>query len=249
MAATRSRRRKRKRSFFGRLFSILLVCVAVFIALAVFFKVTEITVEGESRYSGEEIIEASGVNIGDYMMFLSQSEIANSIKTKLHYAGEISVKRNYPDKLIITVNDSSVAGYIKESDGYWLIDKNCKVLERVTYEEIGPVAEILGVTAENPVEGKILALDGSDNNKVSYLSEILNYALSQEILGNIYCVDIENVTNAKLNYLDRFTIKLGSNSDLEYKFQMLTSILEELGEKVKGTIDLSDTSKFSFQPG
>ena len=63
----RSRTRRRNRGRFGPLFKLLCV-IAVIVALTVgatvFFRVEQVTVTGNQRYTEEEIIAASGIQLG-----------------------------------------------------------------------------------------------------------------------------------------------------------------------------------------
>ena len=43
----------------------------------------------------------------------------------------------------------------------------------------------------------------------------------------------------KHDYIGRFTVKLGANENVEYKFQCLLSAVEALSEGDRGTLDLS----------
>lgn len=249
MAAYRKGGRSRKRrGFFGSIFSFLLICTAVFAAITIFFKVDEIIIEGDSRYSQEEIIAALGVEIGDHMMLIDQSSIVNNVRSELNYIGEVTVGRNFPDRLIIKVSDSVAAAYIEYAGDCWLIDENCRLLEKLDSGSVGTVAKVTGLSAEEPSEGEILIAKEDENNKVSYLSDILTYASSQGIMDGIVDIDMSNVTNAKLNYRDSYSVKLGVQSEVEYKLQMLTGVIEKLSGNERGVIDLSDPTKISFRP-
>lgn len=250
MAKRAGRKRGRRRlGIIGRAISVLIICAAIFLAITIFFKVSTVTVEGDSRYSYEEIVEASGVNIGDHMFFLSQSTIAANIQSELYYVGEVSVSRHYPDRLVITVNDNEAVGYIALSGGYWLLDKNCKLLEKVDADGIGNAVQISGITPVLPSEGSVINVEESEADKVLYLSEILTYSQKQGILEGISSIDMDNVSNPRFEYMDRFTVKMGAYTDVEYKLQMLTEVIQKLSDTDRGVIDLSNTSKISFQPG
>ena len=71
----RSRTRKRNRGRFGPLFK-LLCMVAVGVALTmgatVFFRVESVVISGNERYSQEEIIAASGIQVGDNLYGLNK---------------------------------------------------------------------------------------------------------------------------------------------------------------------------------
>ncbi|MGL5511932.1 MAG: cell division protein FtsQ/DivIB, partial [Sporomusa sp.] len=183
-----------------------------------------------------------------HMFLLNQSKIASDIQSSLYYVGEVSVSRRYPDRLVITANDNRAVGYIALSGGYWLIDKNCKLLEKVDADEIGDAIHISGITPVLPSEGKTVNVEESESAKVVYLSEILTYAEKQEITEGITSIDMDNVSNPRFEYLDRFTVKLGAGTDVEYKMQMLSGVIEKLSDSDTGVIDLSDTSRIRFQP-
>ena len=75
MARNRSTNRRRRRgrfSFLMKLLCILLIAGAVVAALTVFFKVQSITVSGNARYTSEEIIAASGIEIEDNLFLLNK---------------------------------------------------------------------------------------------------------------------------------------------------------------------------------
>ena len=63
---TRRRRRGRFRGVY-QFFAVLLAVAAVIAACVVFFRVNEIEVEGTSRYTAEEVAEASAIRQGDKM--------------------------------------------------------------------------------------------------------------------------------------------------------------------------------------
>ena len=46
----------------------------------------------------------------------------------------------------------------------------------------------------------------------------------------------------------RFTVKLGSNENLDYKFELLLGAIAKLDSGDTGTIDLSQDKKAQFSP-
>ena len=78
----RHARPKRRRGRFSGLYkvlSILLVAAAVVLACVVFFRVNSVEVEGNVRYTAEDIIEASGIQTGDNLIGLSRSRVSAAI--------------------------------------------------------------------------------------------------------------------------------------------------------------------------
>ena len=81
--ATRDRygaaRKKKKRNALFAPLSFLLVCVALVFAMGVFFRVQTIEVIGAEGYTAEEIIEASGIDIGDNLFFINRASVSSRI--------------------------------------------------------------------------------------------------------------------------------------------------------------------------
>ena len=82
-----NRKRKRRRSRLGVLFKLL--CLAALVAAltfgaTVFFQVETIAVTGNSRYTQDEIIAASGVQVGDNLFRMNKKQISGEILHQLH---------------------------------------------------------------------------------------------------------------------------------------------------------------------
>ena len=117
MASMRhNRKRKRGRRRFGLLFKLL--CGAALVAAAtlgatVFFQVETIAVVGNSRYSAQEVIDASGVQIGDNLFQMNKNQISQRILQQLPYIGEVSPQRGLPSTLTIQVTEISAAARVE----------------------------------------------------------------------------------------------------------------------------------------
>ena len=70
--------------------------IAVILAMALFFKISDITVEGASRYTGGQIVEASGIELDDSIFFVSTGSAEIHIKDALPYIDSVSVTRDLP---------------------------------------------------------------------------------------------------------------------------------------------------------
>ena len=109
MAAARNRRRgRRNRGRFSFLFKLLAI-VAIFAALTVgatvFFQLEQVVVEGNSRYTAQEIENASGLQLGDNLYRLNKNQIASDIRQKLPYVENLRIVRHLPNTIVITVKE------------------------------------------------------------------------------------------------------------------------------------------------
>ena len=63
----------------------LIICVAIVVAITLFFKVEAITVSGQDRYTAQQVQDATGIQIGDNLYLLDKNEVADSIIETLPY--------------------------------------------------------------------------------------------------------------------------------------------------------------------
>lgn len=107
-SARHNRKRKRRRSRFGVLFKLLcLVALAAAITFGatVFFQVETIAVTGNSRYTQEEVIAASGVQIGDNLFRMNKKQISQQILYQLPYVESVSIQRGLPSTITFQVTE------------------------------------------------------------------------------------------------------------------------------------------------
>ena len=117
--SSRSRTRRRNRGRFGPLFKLLCV-LAVIVALTggatVFFRVETVMVTGSQRYTQEEIIAASGIQVGDNLYGLNKVRIDQNIRTSLPYIGDLTINRALPSTIVITVVEWEATAQVSVPD-------------------------------------------------------------------------------------------------------------------------------------
>ena len=123
------RQKSRRKAMWIILLVAIGVVIAVILSLTVFFKVTAVEVDvSKSQYSAAQIRDASGIEEGDSLFLLNREKAADHISTKLPYTGEIVVKRSFPSKVKIFVEDSTVTAAVKYNDKYIVLSESDKVL-------------------------------------------------------------------------------------------------------------------------
>ncbi|MBQ3052062.1 MAG: FtsQ-type POTRA domain-containing protein [Clostridia bacterium] len=123
------RQKSRRKAMWIILLVAIGVVIAVILSLTVFFKVTAVEVDvSKSQYSAAQIRDASGIEEGDSLFLLNREKAADRISTKLPYTGEIVVKRSFPSKVKIFVEDSTVTAAVKYNDKLIVLNESNKVL-------------------------------------------------------------------------------------------------------------------------
>lgn len=217
----KARRSIRRRIIFKIAFLIMTVVVA-FLAVTIFFKIDTIEANSTEHYKQDELISASGIEIGDNLFKFRTSAIEKKLLEKYPYLASVSVTRSLPSTLVIKAVDSVPAAAINLANGgYCLIDEKGKLLEQVsTVPEDLPT--VTGVTADNMTEGKYLP----SNSKSELLVDITKVLKEKEIVSNVDFINVSCVTDVRIGYLGRLDVRLGQADKLKEKIQMMVHIAE-----------------------
>ena len=79
--------------------------MALTMGATVFFQVETVAVTGNSRYSQEEIIKATGIQTGDNLFRMNKYQIAHQVLQGLPYVEELTIRRALPSTIVITVKE------------------------------------------------------------------------------------------------------------------------------------------------
>ena len=240
-------RKKKRKSLFAPI-SILLVGVAIIFGMGVFFRVQEIEVTGSVSYTDEEVIEASGIDIGDNLFFINRISASSRIFSRLPFVEEASIERVLPNKLIITVDESFALAYVSWEGQSWMMTGNCKLLGSGTGDELSGLIHVLNVFPTNPKAGEIMAVEPGESLKLTYLQTLLHAMQQLGITTDVADLDMQNPANPTFRYLDRFTVKMGANDNTDYKLRMLLSAIDQMESDITGTIDLSEGTTVHMSP-
>ena len=101
----RKHQRKTRRVRFTWLYGVisaLLILAAVVGGCIVFFRVDTINVQGNSRYTQEEIVAASGIEQGDNMFLINKFQVIDQMISQLTYLDDVTIRRGLPSTLNVT---------------------------------------------------------------------------------------------------------------------------------------------------
>ena len=252
--AGRKKQAKNRRPSSGvavRLIIMLAVVAAIVFGVAIFFKVTTIEVQGNTLYSAEDVIAASGIEPGDNLLLVNKATTAGNILAALPYVEEVrGIVRSLPDTVVIQIQESEASFAVQtDVNTTWLVNSRGKALEKVEGELPEGQPQILGVSVKAPAAGMTVMLIGVSGIGPKAALAVLSGLDGTGILEHVASINVEKDYDIIVQYDDRYTIRLGGTDDLAYKIQYLTSILAELSDFQAGTIDLTDAAnkKATFQ--
>lgn len=266
MASVRhNRKRKRRRGRFGVLFKLL--CLAALVAAltfgaTVFFQVENIAVTGNSRYTQEEIIAASGVQVGDNLFRMSKKQISEQILHQLPYVESVSILRGLPSTITFQVTEWDAVAQVEvygtqsgessqeETEGEtqaaaqqaWLISVGGKLLEPVTPEHTAPIS-VTGLTVLVPEAGFMLAVPQDQQDRLTALTSVLEQLQEQGMMNRVTAIDLTHASYLQLRLDGSIDAKLPLIGDTAYYLRALNAAVEEenrrRGGQAVGTMDLT----------
>jgi cell division protein FtsQ len=247
-AQRRNGRKKKRRSALYAPLSFVIICAAIVFSMSIFFRVSTIEVVGKTTYSSEEIIEASGIEKGANLFFINRFSSVSRIFSRLPYIESAGIVRQLPDRVIIEVKQSQALAYVTVEQDCWLIDRNCKLLDKVSADVAAASIKVDGLTPIAPAVGAVLAPGEEESAKVGFLSALLSGLQDRDMIKDVTEIDMSNVTNPSFRYQNRFTVKAGGFEKVEYKLDLLLSTVAQLTPDDSGTLDISADKKVSFSP-
>ena len=235
----RTRRARRGRfRVLHQLLAVLLTVAVLFAGCIVFFRVQTVDVAGNRRYTADEVIDVSGIEIGDYLALLDKNYIVRKIRSALPYVETVSIKRDLPDSVLITVTESTPAAAVKAAESWWLINSSGKLLEEVSSP--GSYAILAGISPMSPSAGSMALLFEESSIRWEYAMSFLRALQEQGLAGELTNLDCSSAGTFTASYGDRFTLLIPSTGNFdEYLTLFVRAVDEELDESETGIFDFT----------
>ncbi len=227
--STKQRKKEKKRQN-NLLVALLFIAAIAAIGIACVFVLKINTVEIvnlSDTYSNKSIAAQSGIEEGDSMLLINTEAAKNAITTNLPFIENAVIERQWPDKVVITVEYAETAMVIDSGSGYILLNKNCKVLDNDAPVFMDMAAQVKGVKVLSAQPGSQIVFDGEIDT--ASLSSLV-YAVEENGIEKVSCYDLTKITDIVLMIDRRIEVKLGT----------LASAADKLGfcrEVIKRTLE------------
>ncbi|MCI8538387.1 MAG: FtsQ-type POTRA domain-containing protein [Oscillospiraceae bacterium] len=243
---------RRSRGRFARVYQLLsavLIVAAVIAGCIVFFKVQTIEVAGNHRYTAEEIIAVSGIQVEDNLYTMNKFDIRAQVLRELPYIQDMTIRRRLPDTIVITVEESPAVAAVSDGERWWLMNWEGKLLEPT--EDAGGVMEVRGLVPLVPNAGGILAVDESQKLQYQALLKIIAQLEAHGLLARINWMDLSSETLVTME-MDggRFRVEVPLVCDFGQKFRVWAGALasDRLAPEDTGLWDLTLSDSVNLVP-
>ena len=224
---------------------ILVIGVGVSLSMTVFFNIEQIVVAGDADqpYQKNDVVKASGVHTGDNMMRLNRETVKENILSRLIFVDSVSIQKDFPDRLVITIEPSKAAFNVTDSSGTLQVSAAGKIL--VSGPDSDPsLPTITGFEASVREPGKTLASRDSQKDKIFQ-------SLSERIAKGLDCpvtsIDLADKYNINLIFDGRVSFQLGNWSDMDYKITLAETVLGQLSPDKVGYLSMVGDHQCSYR--
>ena len=251
MARRRRYNRKRRRGSFAFLYKLLafvLICGAIGLALAMFFKIEDIEISGSSRYTNQQITAAAEVRVGDNLFFLNKYDAAARIRRQLPYVETVQFRRVLPNKLVVQVTECQDPVAIKQDGTVYLLCNKGNIVDTVSAAKWSQYIQIEGLTLLDPQVGGEARASATQQSVLERLLAMLTLLDDKGMLHQVQVIDLSDAARITMRYMDRFDVEFLWDADFDYKLDYLAAVVDKLEANEKGTIDMTQEGKASFIP-
>lgn len=226
--------------------TVVAVAFAVFLGLSIFFKVEQVTVSGAERYSEWTVVQASGIEEGDSLLFFGEASAGSKIIDALHYVKKVRFEIELPGTVHIIIEEAPAAYAVEAQDGtWWLMTAQGRLTEQVNAAAAANCPKIEGFTLHNPVAGQdAVAVETGEGSvtgadRLAAALEILGQLEANELFDEVVSVNVSKLQSLEFCYSTRYQVKLGDASHLREKLAAVRGAIEEASEYQTGILDAS----------
>ena len=241
----RLKAKKRYKTIFRRinyiLLSIVLCFIFVIIFMALFLKIEHIEVKGNERYTKEQLIQESGISVGQNLYAINKKTAENLIVSEYPYVSDVVIRRKLPSTLNFKISEDKPKYYTEICGEYFILSDTLRVLERTTElpgTEENPITQIWFSDIKSAIVGESMTFD--KELTFDYIHKFLQAISEQEAGEKLTSIDLTQKYNIYVTYQDRFRIYLGDNTETEMKLTFAELMINNFEPTQKGQVDAHD---------
>ena len=238
--------KKRHKIIFRRinyiLISIVLCFVFIIVCMALFLKIENIKVVGNERYSEEQIVTSSGIEIGQNLYAINKKSAKGLIMSDYPYINEVVIRRTLPSTMTFRITEEIPIYYTEICGEYFVLSSTLRVLEKSEENPNLDREDKLVLLLLSDVKSAVVGQEIEFTKQLAfdYISTFIKNVTEHEIATELTEIDISAKYNIYVTYQNRFRVYLGDNSETEMKLTFAKLMINEFNPEQSGTIDAHD---------
>lgn len=221
-----------------QLLSIAAVVLALTMGISIFFKVDTVLVTGAAKHNPHTIVQASGLQPGDSLLFFGRARAAGKIKTALPYVDTVRFELKLPGTVNVIVEEKKLAYALQASDGsWWMMTSDGMIAEKIDAVTADSSPAIEGVIIQKPQVGEYAKAADQSSGDTGIATAQDRLATAVKILGQLEKWELFS-PDTRLDVSDLFALRLycgpdhrvelGDSDDMEAKIMTVKYTLPQL---------------------
>lgn len=230
---------RQKRIKAAAVFGLFLLVAVILIFMTPVFNIRQITLEGNSSVTKEQIQEKVGDLIGKNLFATTSGKIEARVKEIPQVSSADAAKKLFPPSIKLSITECSPAAYLLSGNKIIVIDSDLKILDDSNSFNTDVIPSISGISIPSYTLNTRLSSDSAEKEEI--LSTMLKSFESTGLLSSVSYVSLDDLTNIKFNYKNKIEADCGSQLELDRKIRMFAAAVssDSLDANTTGTIDLS----------
>lgn len=218
------------------IFSAVMLMVGILLILYYWLLIDRIEVTGNEALERADVLTVAGINVGEHMLLVNTGEAQRKLLQNPRIKS-VQIRRLYPDRLVIAIEERRPVASIAGGGSYAIIDAEGYVLSIEADSQ--ELLQVYGMGSAGFQLGKRLG-DSEDFNSAILLTMIA--ALEKaNVLGDMAGLDITQPLSVNLTTKDGYSIHVGQAENLDEKLSNLALVLAKVKALgyTDGVIDLA----------
>ena len=219
---------KRRMGLVYAILAVVLIAASVVAACTVFFRVETVTVEGNERYSSDQIVQR--------------------ICDALPYVDTVEVKKSFPTTLRLVVHEAQPVAVVHSNDQLWIIDSKGRLLELVDGALAVDYIDVEGVALVDPIQGQPAQVAPEDQVQLDGLLALLAALEEKDQIAPITAIDASLKTEIVAVYEGRIKVKFLINADFARKIEVMKAVIAPMESWERGSLNLKGSERAFYSP-
>lgn len=215
--------------------AIIIIIVLIVLSNTVLFNCASIEVEGNSRYTAEQIIAPSGLETGQNLLHIDSEDAEKRISAALTYIDMVEVGKIFPTKIKITVKEAEKWFLVSQDGVTAAVSRMGRIVELGSQSGLPTV---VGFDAAELIPGATLT--SNESGKTPLPLQILEKAEHYGISG-ITRIDMTDRFDIAIDCGNNITMQIGGIADIDSKLAVGAEVLRY--EQANVTINLKNPNK------
>lgn len=233
----KNRHRQHRFGFLYRVMTVLAISAVIVVALTLFFKADNLEVEGNSRYTEQEILDASGISPGDNLFLLNRAAASQRLTEALPYLEAVRIRITLPDTLRIEVTECTSTFAIPQEGTVWVMSSGGKLVGTAGGTEDMPVID--GCELLAPSVGSRIAMASEFRSRQDSLLSLLSALEAAGTVDQVNAIHLSDPAVLVMDYAGRFAVEMPYGADYAKMLRFVSEAMSRLESNETGIIDLT----------